>query len=858
MTKQQLTTLVFRMAQRNSLRLPEDFNMIPGFRQSFADGFGNVEMQIENLSVDQDEQIFSGDSNYWGVPVTIHLQFFHLSGKVQFSLEVEFEDDWSIEDSWPKFKPNSSAPKPADSKLLYLSSDKIPDMELLDNFDRAPQLYFVATQTVSGALQPVKWLLGEAPSLLMAGPITIEHEIPDMELIAHIANTVKLGFFNNLPVAFVWNSEVDGDSKTNEVYYQLQAFIPFEGDDLIIKTHFDKAESELVFTAELDNVSLTQLTQLDTLTNGTDLLAALPAGLDLGSHIGFRQMLVRVATSSKSISSIALTLGSTSDWDVMPNFTVNNLELNIEITDPTRKTQRKTFVDISGDLVFTPNTTLTLKADYPEKTISAQLAEGKTIPISELSAKVFPIAGMPELSISTLEMDLTPDEQKLDVRAQLDSAWNLSFGGTSIQLHHIKLDLSKDAQTHSTQLEALTTLFDLGFTLSGKYASNDGWTFEGVSTPGDALSLSRLVRSILDTFKLNIPLYFPELQLSEISLALNTNNKRFALEGTAEGKSKIPLGGIELEATTSVLLKSELDAQNKRTLVGALLAEVELMNDFVFQLQFSMADQHPVIFGQWAMVDDKKISLDDLLEALGIGKIPSLDPISDNLIKTLRREVLDRMALTAVSFNFDAGSKELSLKASTDLFGDLSFVAHKQASTGRWQQIVGLEFPSEFKLSDIPGLNEELKATDFMQFENVALLLSTSELNGARLPAMPDLAKADTDDDSEAADSKSFLEGLSLFLSRGVNVAATINLKDADDASLGNLAVATDLEKLVIQSAVGGNELNFRSSLGGGVGFSGGESELAFQDPYVQLDVLPKFGLQLGGTVCLIFLDTMV
>jgi len=130
MTRNQLSLTLRRLSRSGNLNLPTDFSEIPKLQQSFSAQFGATSLAISDLQYDNNEFKFEGKSNYWNSDVDVVLQFFHSGRSVHYKVEMTFSDDWKIKDSWPKFVENSSAPILNDGKLLFISSDKVPDMEM--------------------------------------------------------------------------------------------------------------------------------------------------------------------------------------------------------------------------------------------------------------------------------------------------------------------------------------------------------------------------------------------------------------------------------------------------------------------------------------------------------------------------------------------------------------------------------------------------------------------------------------------------------------------------------------------------------------------------------------------------------
>lgn len=855
MTTIQLKGILNSVFNNNRIvQLPNDLDGVPDFQKIWNEHLGNTTIPFTPETDDPDQLIYTGTGNYWNTTVDFSLQFYTRRGKVDYKIEMTFPDDWRLQDSWPQYIPSSAAPLLSKSKLIFISAPQVPGLEALDEFDRDPHLYFSAEQKVEGALLPIKWLLGEAPTLQLIGPVTIEHALPDMELIAHVSETVKMDFFNQLPVAFIWNSEIiespdQPNTFQNLLYFEIQVFIPFQDEDIILKANFQNDSSSLNFQAALNNIALNSLTQLNVLCHDTDLGAILPKDLQLSSRIGLSEMSMSLSSKKKTVSSVGFTLSSTEDWEIMDGFNFSDIGLTIEVERPGKKTLRKTSAEISGAMNLA-TAQLLLAAHYPENNMTAALAEDNVLPITELTSRIFPIGELPNVELSRMNMDFAPGEKQIKVATQLDLAWGINFGSNAILLQDVALDLLKNETDKEVKLTATSNLLGLDFNLTGEYQGADsGWTFTGISQADTVLSISTLVESIIDFFGVTVPLYNPDIKIGAVEIILNTKTKRFHLAAHSSIQTALHIASKRVLVDTTVSIQSSLDqTTKKRSLVGNINASVELVAGFLFQLKFTMNDAQPVTYGSWKMTDGNSLSLDDLLSALGIDKATFSDPATKEVVSIVRENVLDNLALTGISFSFQGPKKQLSLKADTEHFGSLVLSAHKDTASNKWAQVIGLEFPPNTKLSDIPGLKEELSATDFMNFKNVSFLISTHELNGASLQKI-------SSPDQDLAATETFLEGTSLFLSRGLNVAAKIDLENTADASLKNLRGATDLDSLTIQAALGKSELNFRSSLGGEIGFSVGDDQLDFKDPYVQLDVLPKFGLQLGGSIIVDFND---
>ncbi len=103
--------------------------------------------------------------------------------------------------------------------------------------------------------------------------------------------------------------------------------------------------------------------------NGQDLGSFLPPGMDLGNQIAFRSLVIEVDLTRFHLESIGITLGTPRPWALNSDFQVNEVELELMLSNPADTEDREVRTAVQGLLQLGGTTQLRLHLSdkYPEQ-----------------------------------------------------------------------------------------------------------------------------------------------------------------------------------------------------------------------------------------------------------------------------------------------------------------------------------------------------------------------------------------------------------------------------------------------------------------------------------------------------------
>ncbi|MEM1324085.1 MAG: hypothetical protein AAGG75_27750, partial [Bacteroidota bacterium] len=541
-----------------------------------------------------------------------------------------------------------------------------------------------------------------------------------------------------------------------------------------------------------------------------------------------------IDAQTKRVRRVDFSIGLPVQWEVIKDrLTLEDIKVGIAVLNPSPAAKRKINVLLGGTFSIATTTPVHLEAVVTTDDgvdLVAQMRQGEKFPLiagfNKLTGASIDLPG--DLVAERLYFHAVPKAKNYQFKFSVAGDWALLPGIMDLALKRISIEVDQKAGRTTGLLAGQLNIAGIDLFLKAALpTAGAGWNLSGKSGQDQNISLSSLVQELISKLNIQLPFDIPGVQLRNLSAEVNTKTKNFALSGESMSKMDFPIGDISFDVFATIHLNVTRDATTgAKQLTGSVSGELDIAGQ-IFSIGYKMGKGDKTISAAWAAKGDESLGINDVLKALGLEIIELPDALE--------------VTLKSIAFEFDTSSKSLRLMAASKQFGKVFFVSQRSSTSNKRAYVFGLEFPPNFKLSDIPGLGSELNGADFMSFRQTALIVSSDQVSNLVIPQLPMLANTGT------LATEPFVSDQALTLSQGLNVTARINLNDTEDASMKNLQSATKLKELLLQAAVGRRTLHFRANLDSSIKFKIGSNALEFRDPHIRIDILPIFGLQLVG-----------
>ncbi len=460
-------------------------------------------------------------------------------------------------------------------------------------------------------------------------------------------------------------------------------------------------------------------------------------------------------------------------------------------------------------------------------------------------------ADLPELNITELSLFAEPGQgtYSLSVLTEEDWAWDMSGRGTgpALTLQQLGFQVQKTQQGVTGGLNAAVSLGGFALNLSAQYQGRGaGWFFTGTAADPDGVPLSSFIQDAGQKLGASVPPALvqavQDLKIDLLYASFDTALKTFQFMGDVTTTGQIPLGLKSYELAIQAAISSTVDqASGTRNLSGHLEGDLQI-GKALFDAAYDFGPGAKTITGQWTSTDGTGLQFGEIAEALGLESGVSAPDGLD-------------LGLKSASFKFLEADDQFNLSAETTHFGDAFFTAGKTQSSG-WGFVFGVDFPPASRLSALPVVGKDLKAADFLTFQQAGILLATAALKDYALPSLPPLPTP-----APAAQSirksgqgggrsvKPIAQGTPLQVPQGMSFVAVIDLiASSGDRKTKNLHSIVAKDELVLQVTVAQTGLSLFIELAGTVGIpTGGKSKLALADPTLRIDLTTEIVFQLYG-----------
>lgn len=523
-------------------------------------------------------------------------------------IDFPLPDAWTFTSSFPALESTAITQLFFKQARFLLSSYEQEAMNDYPALSEGLTFYTAALQTDNGLLKVVTDLLGGNQPVSIYGSITIlegsiqnfNKLIPGVDLLTPVQH-ISLARFLSLPVYLQCKSTMDRSTEQLSVTVLLCSQVSIASRAPIgLSVDITNVGKVVVFAADTACFVQHSLQDLSSFLNHAPIGEELKKYISKLSNIvtlkGIRIYLTTQYINqslSKAFSAVAIDVGSTSEWEVLPGyfdlksfdatFMVNNIVSNPTVT---------TIVD--GNVLLADQLDLLLSANFPDASFDVQLQSGSTVNLTQLFQKFLPAAsGFPALICDQLDISGTPGQSTYTMSAGFTGNWQINSGVREIRLDEAVLSLNYDkSQTPTTSgsIKAIASFIAAnGKDKLAEFMVN--WdVHKSFQLQGDFpdISLKRLAQEIVNVAELSLPSDFPTLDLKDSTVT-------FTVINPAEGNKEVgTLYDFSLSSTVlinRISLQSIVEIQ-KNDQGWGFLAGIWTEN-----WQWSPAQQWPDVFG---------------------------------------------------------------------------------------------------------------------------------------------------------------------------------------------------------------------------------------------------------------------
>ncbi len=487
----------------------------------------------------------------------------------RFDVEVTFATVAGVVQVAVASKPLSAAwgfgatfPALADSALAELRfGDARFALASLDDpvlGDHPAGLSFGGTPSPGGPLDQVAWLFATLPRV--AGTIALEGDAPRFALSGMLSATVALGALTLQPgLRLEALPPPEGDAATvvalAHAFAELTVGSGAGAKRVRVVTALSVAPLTLQTYALEAAAPLDGYGQLDTLAGGSVDVALAAAPLPGSAQLTLDGLSLTVATGAGSVELASVTatvaLAPETPWPLLPRdvLTANELRAAFTIERPLEAPRLHALVgatfamDFGGDDVVGYDLSVAL----PELVVQGGLAQGDTIPLDRLVAKLLgpfvPAAAIPPLEVYALDLLADARNGSFSFNAGLAVGWTiLELADVAIVLEDLNVLVDyEEAGVSLVAIAGWRLVFDptapdgaLEFDVqAAKEAGADGWDVSLTQAPGSALDLMVVVQKFVGA-SVRLPSFLPaSLKLDGLALGVQTASGDYRVAGRA-------------------------------------------------------------------------------------------------------------------------------------------------------------------------------------------------------------------------------------------------------------------------------------------------------------------------------------
>jgi LysM repeat protein len=246
------------------------------------------------------------------------------------------------------------------------------------------------------------------------------------------------------------------------------------------------------------------------LMGGRSWYATIPAPLQsFFTSFGFKGLEAELSEANGKIAfdSVAVTVGSTSEWQLFPNATIKSIDFTWIVDDPLGKPRISGV--FGGRAEFFP--TLFTGEFYVSITTDLQISAGYvgTIKLSKVLAELAPSVVLPdhmEAELGDFGISIDQPRGAFAIAATASASMDVIGNGT-LTMASVELLFAKGPNSTHASLVGSVAIGGTAFELEADY-EDGAWRFAGGLRPGDSIPLGALVDDLLGA--VGLPKFVPE------------------------------------------------------------------------------------------------------------------------------------------------------------------------------------------------------------------------------------------------------------------------------------------------------------------------------------------------------------
>ena len=118
------------------------------------------------------------------------------------------------------------------------------------------------------------------------------------------------------------------------------------------------------------------MSDLAGLANGADLTGVLPEGFDAGGATSLSALQFTIDTRQRELVSIGFRLACQKSWRIIDRVAVDDIFLDLEVTDPTDSENREITCKVGGKLQLGSQAVMSAVAEFPSFDVTGSLVRG--------------------------------------------------------------------------------------------------------------------------------------------------------------------------------------------------------------------------------------------------------------------------------------------------------------------------------------------------------------------------------------------------------------------------------------------------------------------------------------------------
>ena len=296
---------------------------------------------------------------------------------------------------------------------------------------------------------------------------------------------------------------------------------------------------------------------------GINLEQYLPAPIAALASVGVKKLSFAYDVANKEINQIILNIGSPESWEVIPNLSLTNFDVQIIVNSPVDLQNRTVVASLSGDLLIGSDdqaSTISVSATIPELYLSGQLTS-PDLPLNTLisvfwsgATPAWPGGNEPKITSLSAGYGVTSKDYSFDSALELN--WPIVVGGkTILTINSISLYLMGGTGWSTGGLSGSVTILpnseNIGLDLTANYLGNDAqWRFSAQQTSGQ-VSLMKLFTAYMPEDWRPDPSDF-DILIDGLGLTVETATNSWEFTGKTAEPIAIPGTGIEVQLNLRV------------------------------------------------------------------------------------------------------------------------------------------------------------------------------------------------------------------------------------------------------------------------------------------------------------------